>query len=168
MWRHCSPRVKTESCNVARGEAEGNNVRFGLHPRAAVTSQRAMVLTIARNPMQYSFYYMANPYLFIISRLPCPFKNAFCPLALWYIRFTFCNLHPLFLSPNRSFEYCIVVLFILFAVKYLCRWSVLLPIQYRRKMHTSKHWNMWEPDKYIQLTMAHSSIVDCWSWIYSS
>ena len=60
MWRHCRPRVKTETSAIARGEAEGNSTCGGLHPRATVTLQRAIFFAVDRNPMQYSFYYMAN------------------------------------------------------------------------------------------------------------
>ena len=63
-------------------------------------SQRAIVLTIARNPMQYSFYYMANPYLFIISRLPCPFKTLFVLLLYDIFVLRFVTYNPYSFLPT--------------------------------------------------------------------
>ena len=37
------------------GFASGNSTCFGLHPRATVTSHRAIFFAVDRNPMQYSY-----------------------------------------------------------------------------------------------------------------
>ena len=60
MWRHCSPRVKTETCIIAQGGAEGNNACWGLHPRAPVTSP-GVFFYIATHHIWCSFYYLSNP-----------------------------------------------------------------------------------------------------------
>ena len=62
MWKKNFVHVRTQhkSCIIALGFASGNNVRFGLHSRDTATSYRAIVSTIDRYTMQYSYIvYMA-------------------------------------------------------------------------------------------------------------
>ena len=47
--------IKTETCFITLGYAWGNKACFGLHPRATLKSRRAIIFTIARYPMQYSY-----------------------------------------------------------------------------------------------------------------
>ena len=75
LWHHYRPRVKTKLCIIAWGEAEGNNAWFGLHPRATVTSNRAIVSTTARYPMQYS---NAIRYVYLFSKLDSVLRELLC------------------------------------------------------------------------------------------
>ena len=59
--------INTDSCIIARGFVSGNDARFGLHPRATLTSNLSIVLTIARYPMHYYYTILYNCFKVHIS-----------------------------------------------------------------------------------------------------